>query len=304
MRVVAVIVAYNRAALLQDCLTAVREQTRALDEVLVVDNASSDDSADVAMNHPLRPHVLSLTRNTGGAGGFAVGVDLAVRRYGADWVWLMDDDTIPSPTALTELLWACGNYDGRVDIAGSAVVWSDGQAHPMNTPRQRWRVSSVDLGKAAAVACLPVRTSSFVSLLVNADAVRRVGLPKAGYFIWNDDFEYSARVLRHGVGLAVPASVVEHRTKTPAAADADPGPRFYFEVRNKIWTLLKTYDFDPLDWAAYSFSTLRRWARTWQNSTDRPQLLKTGLRGLRDGLFTSPKPTSEVITEAMPRHRP
>ena len=300
MRVVAVIVAYNRAALLQDCLTAIDNQTRRLDEVLVVDNASTDDSAAVAKAHPLRPHVLSLTRNTGGAGGFAVGVDLAVRRYGADWVWLMDDDTIPTPTALAELLRACEGYDGRVDIAGSAVVWSDGQPHPMNTPRQRWRVSDADLGRALAVGCLPVRTSSFVSLMVSADAVRRVGLPKAGYFIWNDDFEYSARVLHHGIGLAVPASVVEHRTKALAAADADPGPRFYYEVRNKIWTLLKTYDFSVLDWAGYSFGTLRRWGRTWKNSTDRPQLVKTGLRGLRDGLFTWPRPTNDVITEALP----
>ncbi|MDR0626712.1 MAG: glycosyltransferase, partial [Bifidobacteriaceae bacterium] len=70
MRIVAVVVAYNRCELLKGTLDALAAQTRAPDAVLVVDNASSDRSGQTAAAHPVVTEVLILTRNTGGAGGF------------------------------------------------------------------------------------------------------------------------------------------------------------------------------------------------------------------------------------------
>ena len=87
---------------------------------------------------------------------------------------------------------------------------------------------------------MPVRSASFVSLLVDSEAVRAVGLPEADFFLWNDDFEFSTRLLRDRVGLYCPASVVEHRTKAFGSTDLDPGDRFYFEVRNKVWTFTRS----------------------------------------------------------------
>src|SRR5690606_16539980 len=76
-RVAAVIVAYNRAELLREALDALAAQTRPLDVVIVVDNASTDDSPAVAAQHPLGVRLVTLERNTGGAGGFAAGLALA-----------------------------------------------------------------------------------------------------------------------------------------------------------------------------------------------------------------------------------
>ncbi|MDR0848355.1 MAG: glycosyltransferase [Propionibacteriaceae bacterium] len=297
--VVAVVVAYNRADLLKEALDGLAAQSRPVDEVLVVDNDSTDDTYIVATSHPIHAHVVRMTRNIGGAGGFAAGLDLAVRRYGADLAWLMDDDTIPTATALEELLNARDAYGEDVDIAGSKAVWTDGAEHPMNTPRARWRASATAQGKAARASAVPVRTSSFVSMLVSAEAVWRVGLPKADFFIWNDDFEYSARVLRDGVGIYVPASVVVHKTKKFGSSDTDPGERFYYEVRNKIWTLTSG-DFGCLDWFAYSYGTARRWVRTFRKSENRRLLCRVGAKGLVHGLFQSPRPTGDVIEEALP----
>lgn len=52
-----------------------------------------------------------------------------------------------------------------------------------------------------------------MSILINAEAVRECGLPMADYFLWNDDFEYTARLLRHHEGFYVPASRVRHLTR-------------------------------------------------------------------------------------------
>src|SRR5690606_24839524 len=138
------------------------------------------------------------------------------------------------------LLGARDAYDGDVTAMASRVVWTDGSDHPMNTPRSRPGASPEALRRAKAAGAMPVRSMSFVSMLVDAGAVRRLGLPVADYFIWNDDFEYSTRLLRRGVGLYVPGSVVEHRTARLVGTDHDPGPRFYYEVRNKVWTFTRS----------------------------------------------------------------
>lgn len=297
VRVVAVVVAYNRRDLLVEALDALAAQTRPVDAVLVVDNASADDSAVVASEHPVGAEVLEFSRNTGGAGGFAAGIAHAVEHLRADLVWLMDDDTIPTPDALAELLLARDAYPGPVAVLGSRVVWHDGRDHPMNTPRLRPGASAVQIALARSAGAIPVRSSSFVSMLIDARAIRYHGLPVADYFIWNDDFEYSCRLVRRGTGLFVPASVVEHRTKTFGSTDADPGERFYFEVRNKLWMFLWSTALAPEEKVLYGGATLRRWAFTVAHSGDRGVLRRAATRGLRDGLFRRPRPSSRVLTD-------
>jgi GT2 family glycosyltransferase len=298
--VVAVVVSYNRAELLGAALDALADQKRPVDRVVVVDNASTDDALQVARTHPSAPHVVALARNTGGAGGFAVGLATGVADLGADLVWLMDDDTIPTPTALGELLAARDAYDGDVTALASRVVWTDGSDHPMNTPRRHPRATAADVTRADAAGAMPVRSMSFVSMLIDARAVRRSGLPVTDYFIWNDDFEYSTRLLRDRVGLYVPGSVVEHRTKKLGATDADPGPRFYYEVRNKIWMFSRSPALSFSERVLYGGSTVRRWVRTFVRSQDRGTLAKAGTRGLWHGLTKHPRPDTEVLSGVGP----
>jgi GT2 family glycosyltransferase len=298
--VVAVVVSYNRAELLGAALDALAVQTRAVDRTVVVDNASTDDALEVARSHTSAPHVVALTRNTGGAGGFAAGLATAVSDLGADLVWVMDDDTIPTPTALAELLAARDSYDGEVTAFASRVVWVDGTDHPMNTPRRSPRASAAEVERAAAAGAMPVRSMSFVSMLIDAGAVRREGLPVTDYFIWNDDFEYSTRLLRGRVGLYVPGSVVEHRTKKLGATDADPGPRFYYEVRNKIWMFSRSSGLTFGERVLYGGSTVRRWVRTFVRSGDRRTLAGAGARGLWHGVTRSPRPDTEVLSGVGP----
>jgi len=85
---------------------------------------------------------------------------------------------------------------------------------------------------------MPLRTTTFVSLLVHRDAVDRFGLPLAHFFIWSDDIEYTARVVRGGgAAYLVPTSVVHHKTKTAYTAVSTSGPRFYYHARNTLFML-------------------------------------------------------------------
>lgn len=291
---VAVVVAYNRANLLTDALSALAAQTRPLDAVVVVDNASPDDSGDRARR--AGADVVTLPTNTGGAGGFTAGLARALDHHRADLVWLMDDDTVPSPDALEQLLQCRDAYPGAVRALASRVVWTDGRDHPMNTPRRRPRVPAAHLRAATAVGAVPVRSMSFVSMLVDGATTRRLGLPVADYFLWNDDFEFSSRLLRDGVGLYVPASVVEHRTKVFGSTDADPGERFFNEVRNKVWMWRHSSALGPADQLLYGASAARRWARTIARSQRKRLLLTVGARGLRAGLSSRPRPNAVVLS--------
>jgi GT2 family glycosyltransferase len=300
-RVVAVVVAYNRHDLLLECLDALDLQTRALDSIVVVDNASTDATAEALRTRSAAPgsvlDIVTLSRNTGGAGGFAAGMRHALEAHRPDLVWLMDDDTIPTPTALAELLAVKSAEPGLV-ILGSKAIWTDGTEHPMNTPKPRIGAGAASRARAAAHGAIAVRSSSFVSMLVDAAAIRVHGLPVADYFIWNDDFEYSTRLLKRGEGWYVPSSVVVHKTKALGSSDADPGERFYYEVRNKLWLFrfartLAWWE-APLYWAAAA----RRWARTRRRTTDAGVLRAAGARGWRDGWRSRPRATEDVLADA------
>ena len=296
-RVIALVVTYNRRQLLLESLAAVHAQSRAPDAVIVVDNASTDETAAAVRSHYPAVTLAELARNSGGAGGFACGMALALAD-GADLVWLMDDDTVPQRHALRALLEARGRHPGRPPaVVASRVIWTDGRPHPMNTPRTKPFATKAERAAAAATGCVPIRSASFVSILVDAGVSRERGLPQADYFLWNDDFEYTTRLLRGQAGLLCPASVVVHKTAAFGDTDTDPGPRFFYEVRNKIWTL-RTRSLAPAERVLYGGSTLRRWARTFAKSRDRRALGSALVRGIAAGVRTSPRPTDEVLASA------
>ncbi|MFC9917613.1 glycosyltransferase [Agromyces binzhouensis] len=292
-RVVAVVVAYNRRDLLAEVLEALAAQTERVARVVVVDNASTDDSAEVARAAGELVDLIRLPRNTGGAGGFAAGMAVALADHAPDWLWLMDDDTVPTPTALAELVGAVAGTE--VVVAGSRVEWFDGTEHPMNTPRPKPFAGSSERAAAQARGGMPIRSTSFVSMLVRADVVRAIGLPIADYFIWNDDFEYSARALRGRRGLHVPSSVVLHKTRVLGSTDADPGHRFYYEVRNKLWMFRRSASLAPWEKLLYGGSSVLRWLRTGIRSQDRATLADGWRRGWRDGTRYRPRPNADAL---------
>jgi GT2 family glycosyltransferase len=234
--VCAVVVTHDRREMLRECLGALARQTRAPDAVLVVDNASTDGTAAMLAEEFPEVTVRRLVTNEGGAGGFHAGMLDAYQR-GFDWLWLMDDDTIPSPTALERLLAGGERADELGEpawVLASKVIWSDGRLHPMNTalPAMHRLDELVD---ATSHGLLAIRCASAVSLLVSERAIERFGLPVKRYFIWSDDVEFTARILRSKPGYLVPDSVVHHKTTTAYTTAQGSPERFYYQVRNSIY---------------------------------------------------------------------
>lgn len=211
----AVIVTFNRSAKLMKVLDALQAQTLPPDEVLVVDNASTDDTAALvsarAADMPSLRY-LRLPQNIGGAGGFHEGMKEAYAQ-GANYFWISDDDAYPEPDALEKLLHALHTFEvqtgWRPGFACSRVEWIDESLCEMNTPHPVWDWPRfVSAGQPWAL----VDSCSFVSCLVPRWAVKSHGLPIKDYFIWFDDAEYTRRLSRSYPGIFVPESRVVHDT--------------------------------------------------------------------------------------------
>jgi len=236
--VCAVVVTHDRKDMLSRCLGALAAQTRPPDHVVVVDNASTDGTLSMLEREYAHVEVLALATNEGGAGGFHEGMKRA-HAGGAEWIWLMDDDTIPRPDALEELLHAPDRLEPSAApvLLASAVQWRDGRLHPMNFPtpdraRMAQVIASVERG------LMPLRAATFVSLLVHRRAVDRHGLPLKHFFIWSDDIEYTSRVvLNGGRGYLVPTSIALHDTEAAHTAESAPPGRFYYHVRNTLFMI-------------------------------------------------------------------
>lgn len=235
--VAAVVVTWNRKRMLQKCLDCLLRQEGASCDILVIDNDSTDGTgAFVAAEYALpQVHYFNTGENFGGAGGFHLGLYWAVIS-GYEYVWLMDDDALPEPTALVELLQA-GSMLGDWGFLSSAVYWTDGSLCLANRPKKNLyrHIGNNDLNDGP----VSVRMGSFVSMLVRASVVQEIGLPIAEYFIWTDDYEFSGRISKLHPCYFVPASKVTHSMASNTRADlvttgGDRAARFRKLFRNDV----------------------------------------------------------------------
>jgi GT2 family glycosyltransferase len=205
-RVAVALVTYNRRALLLECLAALRAQTRPVDRIVVVDNASTDGTEAALRAEPGIVYE-RLERNLGSSGGFARAVELA--REDADWVWVMDDDAEPRPDALERLLESPWAADPGVAVLAQNVVNPDGSLQLGARGHLDGRVRGLAPEEHRDGERLGF--STFVGMLVRGDAARATAPPKPEFFIWCDDYEWCLRLARLGELRLVPASAIVHK---------------------------------------------------------------------------------------------
>ncbi|PKM98694.1 MAG: hypothetical protein CVU79_02225 [Elusimicrobia bacterium HGW-Elusimicrobia-3] len=257
-RIAAVVVTHDRPKLLLECLASLIAQSRPLDAILIIDNASEmstrealhaagfTDSGgkDSTLTYcaPGRPAIqiryLRLEENTGGSGGFKRGMELGYNS-GFDWLWLMDDDSEPELRAL-ELLLAGGDTTPGSEtlLLASKVInekgetlrlcrgWFDKELVKHNPlPESDYRLETTFVGYA-----------TFVGFLVSRRGIAVTGYPDEGFFILYDDLDYSLRLARHGKLLLVNSSVVVHKELMRSAQGAPAADwKRYYRLRNRIF---------------------------------------------------------------------
>ncbi len=238
MKIVAVVVTYNRKECLLKNIQALLNQTDAKTDILIIDNASTDGTEEAVASYRDAGQIIyeNTGANLGGAGGFNYGVRLACE-IGYDYLWLMDDDVYPYPDALSKLIQAHEDLHGDYGYLAGVVLWKDGTECRMN------KLHPKAYGAGPNEWYKRIDFSTFVSMFLPRQTVEEFGLPIKEFFIWGDDIEYTRRITAKKPAYMVPESKVLHDTKNNEgfniAFDDGDLTRYRYAYRNEMFAAMK-----------------------------------------------------------------
>jgi GT2 family glycosyltransferase len=226
-KVIAVVVTYNRQALLSECIAALRNQTRALDAILVVNNGSTDSTAEWLKQ---QSDIFFISQqNVGSSGGFSTGINWAYGK-GYSWIWCMDDDGYPKEDALENLLAA---DDGTLRLMNCAVIDKENK-HSFVWKTQQYRsLEEVDCDIIEGIG------HPFNGTLLHRRIIERVGVPRPKFFLWGDETEYYYRIVRQNkIPVCTVAGSIHYHPSTAFSIKQDwdftTGWKMYYYVRNRF----------------------------------------------------------------------
>lgn len=218
--VCAVLVTFNRKELLIECLESLKNQSRPLDAIYVIDNASTDGTINLLLKKKyinsipptdiLEPyeaiykgnkipiHYIRMHKNIGGAGGFHEGLKRAYSA-GYDWFWLMDDDGTPSHECLEKLLVnkqffmapIIINNKNHEKLSFPSYIFRNGKKLELITVDDAYKASEDK-------KTIPNFASPFNGTLISKVLVEKIGYPRKEFFIWGDESEYLKRSQLYG----------------------------------------------------------------------------------------------------------
>ncbi len=261
-KVVAIVPTFNRSRQLRECLHGLASQTRPVDAVIVVDNASTEPiRQDLEReSYPFPLGYVRIDANTGSAGGFAAGVDAALAAS-ADWVWVQDNDGIAAPECLERLLAQAGAA-AKPALLAPQVYDEQGGVQGQHRGRYVRGHTLPAAEETYSQPSVPVDYASYIGILVSAEAIAAAGGPDPRLFLWVDDLEWCLRLGEQGRLLLVPDAPITHNdgvVNRPAGLWATlrthlfPGPnaalwRYLYAFRNSSWLRMRRHGQGPLGW--------------------------------------------------------
>ncbi len=186
-------------------------------ELIVIDNASSDDSVEAIKKEYLNLKLIVNKENLGGTGGFNTGIKYALDQHTYDYIWLLDNDAEVEKRTLSELVKAMES-DSDIGIAGSRI---------MDTEQRDITVEAGALIRRDTIGVNPLYRNSkeidlkhnildvdyvaICSALVRVKSLEKVGLMDERYFIFWDDMDWGLEFKEAGYRVvAVINSLVYH----------------------------------------------------------------------------------------------
>ncbi|MHB8735600.1 MAG: glycosyltransferase family 2 protein [Terriglobales bacterium] len=249
-RVAAILLNWNNGRFTIPCIESLLADAYPSLEIWVVDNGSQDDSPDqIEIRFP-EVHVIRNRINVGFAEGNNVGMRAALEQ-GADYLLVLNNDTIVSPGMIAELVAVLQEHGNRA-IASPKMFWQE--------PADRlWYGGSranlwlglfrhVNWGKPDPGDCERSREAAFATgccILLPREVVAEVGMFDPEFFLYWEDADLSLRCRRAGYRvLYVPGASLWHVGSGTMGADSTPQRRddralrqHYLYTRNNIWAM-------------------------------------------------------------------
>lgn len=195
--VIAVVVTYNRLNLLIDLINSLRNQTYPISKIIVVNNGSTDETADwLEKQNDL---TIFHQDNCGSSGGQYRSIKEAMT-FDYEWVWVMDDDIIHDKNTLENLMKFADSEKVLTTLRytnQNEVFYNDTLSYNLSSPfKSFWGKvinkdildQNKDLIKADGI--------TFEGPLIHRNIIKKVGLPLYNLFIYGDDTEFLIRVTK------------------------------------------------------------------------------------------------------------
>lgn len=222
-----------------ECLESCRKLDYSPYEIVVVDNGSVDGSESYIRSRFPGIRFIQTGANLGYAGGNNAGIRFALAE-GADCVWLLNNDTVVDPGALSALM-EIAETDPAAGMVGSKILsysqpsvllYAGGHIDLAAGDSEHIGRGCVDDGRFD----LSLETGYITgcSLLVKRSVIEEVGLMNENYFLYFEETDWCVRAKRGGYKLVyAPGSVVYH--KESVSVKKIKGIMHYYLTRNRLF---------------------------------------------------------------------
>jgi GT2 family glycosyltransferase len=278
MSIAAIVITYNRLELLKKTRDGLLGQTRVPDKIIVVNNGSTDGTAEWLASHT---DLFVVTQeNVGSSGGQYTGFKTAYEQ-GYDWIWAMDDDVVPRPDCLENLISTLKENiiiaPLRYDLDKSPYINDTLEFNISNPFNSLWkRLLSEDDLKNELIKAEGI---TFEGPMFHRSLIDEIGLPEKKFFIYGDDSEYFIRANQSGFTSYIYTNAKLDRLLPTPNLTKEFSWKNYYIIRNVI--AIDVLHGNMLVRWLRPFAYLISWLRRANSKTDR----QTVLRSFKDGYF-------------------
>jgi len=283
--VITVILNTNRREDTLACLASLDQCTYKNHHVIVLDNASTDGSIEAIRTAFPDVQIIELERNLGYAGNNNVGIEAALTQQ-ADWVLVLNEDTILDPVCIAELVEA-GASDPQIGVVGPMVYHFDEPDMIQSAGgelNRYWQSSHIAQNEQDRGQFKEPRSVDWISgcaIMVRRGVIEQVGMLDDRFFYYWEETEWCLRANRAGWQIMhVPVAKLWHKG---VQRDYRPKPSVtYYNTRNQLLTLAK-HKAPVMVWCytfGQIFRTLASWTLKpkWRNMTDHRNAMWQGVR--------------------------
>lgn len=284
-RVLVIILTYNGWVDTRDCLGALMRSTYANFEILVVDNASTDGTAEIVKDQFPQVRVLSNGHNLGFAQGNNVGLRAALYQK-VEYAFLLNNDVLVAEDCIAELV-RVAELQPRGALFGPMVYHADEPEVIQSAGgelTQRWqflhrRQNERDTGQFTSSEQVVWLTGC--ALLVRCSTLQEIGLLDPSFFMYAEEADWCLRARATGYAVwFVPQGRVWHRG---VQRNYQPGPHVtYYSVRNELYLFQKHHSgIAPIGRALLrDLRTLTSWTLRprWRAKREHRDAMLQGLR--------------------------
>lgn len=224
------------------CLESLQNSTYINHRILVLDNASKDGSVDAIQTEYPNVEIIKLTENLGYAGNNNVGISAAINA-GADWVFVLNEDTILAKDCLAQLV-SVGKINPKIGILGPMVYHHDepdviqSAGGSLSATWESIHVGQNTLDQGQYSNPRTVDWISGCAILVRKEVIQEVGMLDERFFYYWEETEWCIRTSRAGWEIwHIPQAKLWHKG---VQRNYQPSPNItYYSTRNRLLMMKK-----------------------------------------------------------------